>query len=57
MSNDRNTRIENLFLRLPISFNMVWYARRSSTTIDNIAVFADFVTSATAARHLTSLDC
>ena len=46
MSNDRNTRIENLFLRLPISFNMVYYARRSSTAYDNIAVFADFVTCA-----------
>ena len=49
MSNDRNARIEDFFLRLPISFNMVQYARRSSTAYDNIAAFADFVTSAAVA--------
>ena len=52
MSNDRNTRIENLVSRLPISFNMGQYARRSSTPYDNIAVFADFVTSAGNRRHV-----
>ena len=45
MSFYENTRIGTLFSEVSVLFNMVQCARRSSTAYDNIAVFADLVTS------------
>ena len=53
MSFYENTRSGTLFSEVSVLFNMVQCARTSSTAYDNIAVFADLVTSAceNASKH------
>ena len=57
MSFYENTRIGTIFSEVSVLFNMV---RRSSTAYDNIAVFADLVTSAIPGRFwipLANIQC